>query len=327
VPRPFWSLCSILSVCAGLLSACAGASHLGAALPDDSFVLLDPAVKFYAEPSESADSFALVLSEVAALPLRAAGAFHAYRLLRDGGDWLEVETPGPLDDQCAADDPAFAPLRLRLFVRSTDAVLATRREVYLHFDDGSAARLVAGVPVVGTLVHAGELLLSLALPDDAIGRAYRGGGRFETPPSERQLSATDLAGASVGGRPLRRGAGGLLPVYATQPGLSGTVAKLRTRCVELEALVAPEMVKPISPATEIHHAAVAVAPLHARAGATIYWKSGRVAGQTRGEVDFVDAAGTAGGRRCFRWTPSERRKKPEPGALVTLCFDPADVTQ
>ncbi len=307
------------------MAACAGRAPAGPPLaPDETFVLVDPAAVFSSQPSDSADSLTLVSSEVAALRLRATGVFHVYRLVRDLGDWLEVETPGLVDDQCAADQPELQAFRLRLFVRASDLISATTRQLRLTFEDGTSATLLPGVPLTadGNL-FVGGVVLRLNLPAGSVGRAYHGGARLEAGPGDHSLPAAELANVSVGGTPLRAVSKRPVAVYGTRPGLAGTLATLRTRCAELEVLTPPEMVKPISAPTDDSHSPseMAAPSLRARAGATLYWKDGRVAGELRREVGFLDETGAVAGRRCLRWVPPSAHER----SPTTFCLDPADV--
>jgi hypothetical protein len=308
-----------------LTLGCAATPRPAPLAPEDSWVLLDPAAPLFADPDAGAPSISAASSEVAALRLRAQGAFRLYRLVCDAGDWLEVETPGPVDDQCADPAPELLSLRLRLFARAADAARVTIRRVRLAFDDGTSATLLAGVPLSSEgVAFPAELALRATLPADSLGRWFTGGGRLDLSGRERYVPEDRLDMLTVGGVPLRplpeRGAGGP-GVFDSRPVPSGTLLLLRTRCAELQALVAAaELVKPIPKSPDLpSEKGPELKPPIARAGATIYWPSGRVAGELRRDVDFLDEAAGAGGHRCFRFTP--RHKHGDGEGRLTLCFD------
>jgi hypothetical protein len=313
-----------------LTLGCGAAQRTAPAAPDDSWVLLDPAALLFAEPSEGAASIRAASSEVAALRLRARGELGLYRLVRDAGDWLEVETPGPVEDQCADPAPELLAFRLRLFARAADAARVTTRRVRLAFDDGTSVTLLAGVPLSseGVALPA-QLGLHAALPADSVGRWFTGGGRLDLSGRERFVPGERLDMLTVGGVPLRplpdgRVAGGP-GVYDSHAVPAGTLLLLRTRCAELQALGNGELVKPISKSADSSsESPPELKPPIARAGATVYWQSGRVAGELRRDIDFLDEAVGAGGRRCFRWSPRRKHAANVEGRL-TLCFDAASI--
>jgi hypothetical protein len=95
------------------------------------------------------------------------------------GELVAVETLVDATKHCARDIGKWADLRVGLFVRKSDLLQVTTREVEHAFADGTRIAVEAGVPIGDATTGAGDRVvdgggigLELPLPDDAVGRYY-----------------------------------------------------------------------------------------------------------------------------------------------------------
>jgi TonB family protein len=116
-------------------------------------------------------------SDAALVPAPASGMVVAVVGAR--GELVAVETLVDAKKHCAPDIGTWADLRVGLFVRKSDLLQVTTREVEHAFADGTRIIVEAGVPIGDATTGAGERVvdgggigLELPLPADAVGRYY-----------------------------------------------------------------------------------------------------------------------------------------------------------
>ncbi len=247
--------------------------------------------------------------------------FLPMRWVRDAGDFVEVETvEAPPDGSvhCYAGHLGLDPLKLRMFVKREDLAPVTTRPLIL-LDAIGRVSLPAGiaVPTAGPrFTTVDGFALTLPVPPDAIGTRYQPTPQFDvsTPVGEVK-GALRLPGQ-------KRAEGKPPPVFAQRKAARGVEAILRTRCAEF-AVVVPS-VRAVSANSEIGALGGVVNDprFSARAGATVRWLDGRVAGTVRSKLLLRAPFRDEPLRACFRVVFDDGR---DDGAL-SLCFDRRDLS-
>jgi hypothetical protein len=271
-----------------------------------------------------------------------------YRLIRDGGDWIEVESVARTSQRtryCQMTNDYFKTLAIRVFVARADLVSVLTRPVTAEFADGTRVELDAGAPVSALLpesardgrarrtVFADGLLLTMVVPDDAVGLVYAA-------PEERAVpgTTTDSLNNEVeitfDGRASKQGG-----TYVDALGLDGgyrhriygqrdvdgaTLVDLEGSCGRYRARVARSAVVPANQnPMESFDFEEGRSPrtYWIAKGTAISWADGSPAGVARDDGWREDLGEPSGTRRCFRFMFNPDAPPDTPEASLLLCAE------
>jgi hypothetical protein len=270
-----------------------------------------------------------------------------FRLIRDAGAWVELETVASDVEQphCHGPAAAFAGLTLRLFVAAVDLQPVTVRRVRLTFA-GGAIDLEPGVPVARDgdrwRAYPDDNILSVVLPPDAVGTWYRPALTHGIAAKEKALSADarlvlgDGVAVTLDARHHQNqcewapGRDGTLAVYVqqSQPERERRLAiEAQTSCALYAATVADSALAAAQPPAgpDWPFLRPARTRFTARAGAPVRWPDGAPAGRLSGEVAIPDDASPDRQRPCFDRPLEERGVRPE--STLRLCLAPGDLLE
>jgi hypothetical protein len=324
-------------------SATADGAGVGATADDDpaledqrQFVLIEPTGRLYTQPDDGATS--VYLGDPArAESLRERGEAVAFAVVRDLGDWIEVENLGRegADRHCHPGVLSLSSYRLRLFARRDALVPVVARAWEQRFDDGTAVRLSPGVMVAATegdggaarhLIAAGGLTGWVAL-GDAIGEMYRPAGATAPPELDRHVprSTVERGALRYGGATLAPAPGAMSTYFAGAPRPAGAevIATVHARCLQVDARLEPSALEPAG-ASDTLRLGESFSRTRVDRGAVAYWPDGEVAGAVIGPAFLDDEVEARGAMRCFSHTIARPSSPERPGDL-TLCFAAADV--
>lgn len=331
-----------------LAAACAHAPRAAARLPAGAFVLVRRDAWLLSAPELLArEGRAFAPVELRGEPrLELAWAM---RLVGQQGEFALVETLAETGPHCHDGPGELEGLRLRFFVRRTDLLPLTRKEVRLSFPDQTSVILAPGLALepLGTTwyIHAGFFRLRVRVPEEAIGLSYAAPPRA----SETERLAQDHprlldrffahelvpwnAPVVLDAEPSVL-VTGHTPVFAEEllPAESVLVT-LKSRCIELVAIAHPLFQLTLFQAGRYGGSGAWTFPEEGdrtvvTAGATIYWADGTVAGAVETPTSFHGIGGVHGGRQCFvrLLRQEEDDANPLPEHRMTLCFDPKDLS-
>jgi hypothetical protein len=281
----------------------------------------------------------------------------AVRLLRTEGDRLEVETLGEVpenQDHCGfnADDNGalnyqLASYRLKVWVKRDAVLEVIARPLKQRFEDGTVVRLGAGLPVhtegpEPTRVRFGLLetapAFNLLLEEGQLGHSYQPGKPFaerarvngKDPPCRSAdadlwtLSSDTIATLGPEGRLLLIAQQQWPSCAVRFDGKGGALVPVESHCAMLTVRIPADAIErsPRAPQTLMFKRSLCFydGSLEARAGASVYWPNGAIAGRTSGDQlhpPFQEVLG----RRCFDATLQNI------GSSLPLCFDPADLKE
>ena len=309
------------------------------------FVLVSADASLF--PSQDTDVPAYHVSE----PGTASGDSRLFRVIKDRGEWLDVETPGsPADAHCTGGIPSLEDAKIRFTVERKQLVPVTTRETTVRFEDGSSLRLPAGVALSdeGGRYRVVGVPRGPSFPLDAkvVGTAYAAPGRLRGKQA-RDLYLQPAATISVDGTPLRPENLGFGPSTVEDPlalaamRAVGTRAlvTLRRACFEVTAWASPDDVGPrTSPEMSGIYGMLGGQPtFYARRGTRLFWRDGRPAGVATGDLELDAEIPNDDARVCHE-IPLDRRSgaqnmlglsaNPPPDerqdARIVLCFSHRD---
>ncbi|MEP7121912.1 MAG: hypothetical protein ABJE95_13415 [Byssovorax sp.] len=276
-----------------------------------------------------------------------------YRLLHDGGDWIEVESVAATSlrtRHCQTTSDYFKTLAIRVFVARADLASVLTRPFAAAFADGTRVELYAGVPVSGPLpesapegqqrrvVFADGLVFPMAIPDDAVGLVYAEPPEHSTtePTTHALASGTEI---TLDGRESK-----LEYVTARALGLDGEhrhriyaerdvdhdlLVDLEGSCGRYRARVARSAVVPANPhpvESFDFDVGVALRTTWIARGTAISWVDGTPAGVARENGWRQDPGEPTGTRACFRYTFNSGAPPDTPEASLLLCAEQTALT-
>lgn len=276
---------------------------------------------------------------------RQLGEVYVMKIVADHGDTLEVQNVhvSERDRHCYKGHEGLDTVELTMHVARADLAATTEREVTVSYPDGTAITLRAGVALGPTgprrRVLADGVSLSLVLGEQDVGQAYQPSVALDAD-DQAVLGETMVAEDAE----LRFGDGKVearehpLQVAKQTPAGADVLVTLPLPCLELRVLTSPDAIGDDS----WIEAGVGVTPWAsetARAGATIYWPDGRVAGKTiadtalvRSDADWErDALGVtrmSAGHSCYWLRVRDvdgNVDPPEVESMLRVCFDGDDV--
>jgi len=297
--------------------------------PPRGFAIVKGGAELFSKPDASGSIGTLpphripTPSDPAVVPPPAGGSVVA--VVGGQGEFVAVETLVDGSLHCASGIGAWSDLRVGLFVRKSDLLPVTTRKVEHAFTDGTRVVVPAGV-VVGDTTGAGErivdgggLALELPLPVDAIGTFYDPSPRpVETEPAAfakgtmtygqgRVLATNALTSAEHGAQVYER--------KDADPGRA--LVRVASRCAGVTALVDASAVVDEETAELAARTAMAFAlggesagmigllgavketTYEIRAGASLSWPDGRIAGLAERPITSRKPPRVDGERSCL----------------------------
>lgn len=278
---------------------------------------------------------------------RPLAGVYVMKVVADHGATLELQNvpESERDRHCYQGLTGLDQVALTLHVARADLAPTTPREITKTYPDGTAVTLRAGVALgpaaARRAVLADGVNLSLPLDDRDVGLAYEPSVALD---ADDQAALGEIMAAQDA--KLRFGDGEVgarehpMQVSKQEPAGADVLVTLPLPCLELRVLTSPDKIGDDSwieagvgvPAWSTHAA---------RAGATIYWPDGRVAGKTIAETPLVrsdaeweeQALGVtrmSSGYSCY-WLrvrdPDGTQDPVEVESMLRVCFSGKDVRE
>jgi hypothetical protein len=310
------------------------AAVIEAAPPPHGFALVRPGAAIHLGPASGP-------APAPSITLPTGGPGFVVAAVGREGDHITVETPVDDVPNCASTLWALSAFRLQLHVAEADLVSVTTRRVAVDFGDGTRVDLLAGVPLrrEGTawIAELTGLSMSLTLPDDAVGRYYDPGDRSfgDVRPEplasgddrliyDRTHEFTDAQLEQTGIDP--RG----VATFGRRTEAGRTLADVRLRCASIRAVVPSSRLAPVLETAVLGMMGGMAGGLigglgspstptwQVRRGATVWWRSGGIAGLVERDHTFTAAPEVVDARRCFAVELGA-------GAILPLCFEAAAI--
>lgn len=270
------------------------------------------------------------------------GQAHVYRLLREGPEWLAVQSvAGRGEQHCMWGEPALSKLELQVFVRRADAVRVAVRRARSNYPDGTWIELAAGTPIVDSgprsqpgsgprpskalyTVRSDNMWLNTYLFEQSTGFSYVPSGRYPNTRDDRYVrrkATLRFGGTGVVGTGRYAS---LLYVKAMSPNTVKPLVIVQLGCLKMRVQVDDD---DIMTATNgglgmLGRLAAGTATGELLpAGAALFWPDGKPAGSVREAVRLVARADSPERMRCYD-VPLNRAPKggsPSADELLTAC--------
>jgi hypothetical protein len=325
------------------------ASELPPIVAASGIVLMRPDAMVLDAPKEGAT--ASELAPYGALQhLYALQAAHPARVVGRAGRYYAIATGEPLEGTCYPEHTwLFSGISLTVFVHEDDLFPVLTRPLERKVD-GTLVKLDPGVALGPPSRRGGDahlrdvgaapLLLSLLVPDDAVGFSYQGGKQGKAPSAGK--ADAQLMGTCENKYDCHLWMGGDAAGHISGPGTiqvrrierqgERTLVSVTGACVEVHATVNERALRPLPESNVGYGYGTACGGFTrddyvVRPGAKAYWPDGRVAGALGPKRMWMHKilSDQVGGRRCFKRHPTAKASCGGEKKYLRVCFEESDV--